>query len=414
MNAHVLVGGGVAAAATAAGLRDSGFDGRIVVVSKEPHVPYERPPLSKEFLAGTAVAEDLEVNAAGWYADHDVDLVLGTEVVGIDADDHRITLSDGASLGYRALVLATGVRARELPGFAGDRVHTVRTITDAVALREVLRPGVRLAVLGAGFIGCEVAATAIAQGAEVVLFDPSPAPMVRALGLDIGSTMGAVHAERGVDVRVGCGIVGMTHSATGLRLATDGGDTLDVDHLVVGVGAVPNLELAADAGIAVDNGIATDEYFRTSAPDVYAIGDVARRYEPALRVGVRVEHHDTAMRHGTSVARVLVGDLQPFTDQQFFWSDQYDCKLQSVGRFDATADPIIRGSVDERSFSAFSLVDGRVTGMVALNRPGEVLQARKLLGVPHQVTAAQLADDGLPLKRLLPRPARPHRSEVPA
>ncbi|ODU06035.1 MAG: ferredoxin-NAD reductase [Pseudonocardia sp. SCN 72-86] len=412
MSRFVLVGGGVATAATATGLREAGFDGEIVLVAGEPHLPYERPPLSKEYLAGTFTRDDFRVGAQDWYADNDVEVLLGTRADALHLGERRVALSDGRSLAYDALVLGTGVRARTLPGFSGDRVHALRSIADSERLGERLAPGRHLAILGAGFIGCEVAAIAVARGVRVTVFEPDPLPLARALGPEIGAAMVAVHREHGVDVRTGEVVASMTETASALQLRTAGGEVVECDELLVGVGSVPNTELAAAAGLDVDGGILTDEFGRTSAPDVYAIGDVAVRFHPGHGRRVRVEHHDTAVAHGGVTARTLLGRPEPFTGLHYFWSHQYDHNVQSLGRATEEGTRVIRGSVEDRSFTVFSLVDGRIRAMVALDRPRDLLQTRKVMAVDHEVTADQLADDAFPLKSLLPRKAPAGRTEV--
>ncbi|MGW4337422.1 NAD(P)/FAD-dependent oxidoreductase [Rhodococcus koreensis] len=412
MTRFVLVGGGVATAATATGLREAGFDGDIVLVADEPHLPYERPPLSKEVLAGTYGRAEFQVNPENWYADNNIELMLGTRALTLDPGERRVNLDGGGSLAYDALVLATGVRARTLPGFTGERVHALRSIADSERLGERLAPGSHLVILGGGFIGCEVAAIAVARGVRVTVFDPNPIPLARALGPEIGGAMIDIHREHGVVVRTGEVITEMTETRSGVAVRTGGGELIECDELLVGIGSVPNTELAAEAGLDVDGGIVTDEYGRTSAPNVYAIGDVAARFHPAHGRRIRVEHHDTARRHGANVARNLLGASEPFTEEHWFWSHQYQHNLQSLGHYTGEGRHVIRGSVDERSFSVFSLEDGRIRSIVALDRPRDVMQARKVMAVPHEVTEEQLADEEFQLKSLLPQKAGARRSEV--
>ena len=412
MSRFVLVGGGVATAATATGLREAGFDGEIVLVAAEPHLPYERPPLSKEYLAGRFAFEDFRANPEDWYTQNDVELVLGTRVEALRPAERQVSLSDGRSLGYDALVLGTGVRARTLDGFAGERVHALRTLADSERLGERLAAGRHLVILGAGFIGCEVAAVAAERGVRVTVFEPEPLPLGRVLGAEFGRAIVGIHTEHGVEIRTGQVVTAMTETPSGLELTTRDGEVVACDELLVGVGSVPNTELAVEAGLDVERGILTDEFGRTSAPDVYAIGDVAERLHPEHGRRIRVEHHDTAVKHGANLARNLLGQAEPFTEQHFFWSHQYEHNLQSLGQVTGGGETVLRGSVEDRSFAVFSLVDGRITAMVALDRPRDVLQARKLMAVPHEVTAAQLADEDVALKTLLPRRAGARRSEV--
>jgi 3-phenylpropionate/trans-cinnamate dioxygenase ferredoxin reductase subunit len=393
----VLVGGGIAAAATAAALRKRGFAGEVVLVADEADAPYHRPPLSKDFLGGKDV---VPVRVPSWYADNDVELRLGTRVTALDPAARTVRLQNGdGELGYDALVLATGLRPRSLPGFDGERIHYLRTAADARRLRAELAGAQRLVILGAGFIGCEVAASAVALGKQVTIFEPEVAPLARALGARIGGVLLDIHRARGVDIRAGEYVESMTRTAGGLALTSNLGRTAECDLVLVGVGAVPNVELAASAGIDVDNGILVDEYGRTSAPDVYALGDVAAQLHHGRRV--RVEHHDNALRQGTTVAANLTGGTVPHTDAHWFWTDHYDHKLQSVGRARDLDDLVVRGSVEERRFAAFSLTDGRIDAVIALNRPGDVLAVRRVLHTPHEVTAEALQDESVPLKELL-------------
>jgi 3-phenylpropionate/trans-cinnamate dioxygenase ferredoxin reductase subunit len=393
---YVLVGGGAAAAATAAGLRRRGFDGELVLVGEEPEPPYDRPPLSKDVLTGGDV---VPARKPEWYADNGVELRLGTRVAAVDVGSHRVKLDDGDDLAYDALVLATGLRPRTLPGFDGDRVHHLRTAADARRLRAELAGAERLVVLGAGFVGCEVAASAVALGKRVTIFEPAPAPLARVLGPQVGAALVDVHRANGVEVRTGEHVTALARTAAGLVLTSSTGDRVECDLVLVAVGAVPNVELAVDAGIATGDGILVDEYGRTSAPDVWALGDVAAQLHHGRRV--RVEHHDNALRQGVTVAANLTGGEVAHTDPHWFWSDQYEHKLQSVGHPRDLCDVVVRGSVEERRFSVFSLTDGRIDAVVALNRPGDVLAVRRVLHRPHRVTADQLRDDSVPLKQLL-------------
>jgi 3-phenylpropionate/trans-cinnamate dioxygenase ferredoxin reductase subunit len=399
---HVLVGGGVAAAATATHLRKLGYEGQIVLVCEEPDAPYERPPLSKDFLVGDTAEGEFVAHPAGWYAEQDITLRLGVRAEDIDIAARTVRLSTGEPLGYDELVLATGVRPRRLPvadGLAG--VHYLRTLADARALREGLAGAQRIVVLGAGFVGCEVAAAAVRLGKQVTVFEPEPTPLRRVLGEAIGAVVLGIHQERGVVIRAGEYVTEAVHTAAGLQLSTNLGGRVDCDLLVVGVGSLPNTELAERAGIAVDNGILVDEFGRTAVPHVHAAGDVARQYHPHVGERVRVEHHDTAQRQGAALAANLTGAAKPFTDPYWFWSDQYEHSLQSAGRVGDPADLIFRGSLQERSFAAFTLDGDRIRGVVALNRPRDVIDVRRLLSTPHTVTADQLRDETVRLKRLV-------------
>ena len=294
----VLVGGGVSTATAAATLRARGFAGSILLVGDEPHPPYERPPLSKDYLTGKAQPGAFDIHPPDWYEDNDVDLRLGIRVTEIDTAERTVTLSTGELHPYDTLVLATGARPRELPGLpASDRIHYLRTLADAERVRARLDEAEHLVLLGAGFIGCEVAAAATTFGIAVTVFDPEP-PLRRVVGARIGAAITNLHRARGVDVHAGDTLTEIVPTRTGLSVTSRGGHRLDCDLLMVGIGCVPNAELAAAAGIATGDGIVVDEYFATSAADVYAIGDVAGQYHPRYGRHVRVEHHDTARRQG--------------------------------------------------------------------------------------------------------------------
>jgi 3-phenylpropionate/trans-cinnamate dioxygenase ferredoxin reductase subunit len=401
-----IVGGGVASAAAIAALRGDGFDGGITLVSAEETVPYERPPLSKEYLLGDT-ADVTVVHDEAWYASRDVDLLLGTRATGLDLAARRVFLDGGtAPLGYDTLLLATGVRPRRIPGFECDGVCYLRTSADAAGLRDRIRAAEHVAVLGGGFIGCEVAAAAIRQGKRVTLLEALPELLQRTLGPRIGGVIASIHRDAGVEVRTGQTVTGVApRTGGGVWLSTPEG-SFPCDVLVIGVGTVPNAELAAAAGLPTDGGIAVDEYF-AAAPGVYAAGDVAAQYLPRYGQRVRVEHHDTAARHGRAAARSMLGKGEPFSHVHWFWSDQYQHSIQSAGLPDGSPGAVIRGSLQERSFSAFSLDGGRVRAVVSLNRQRDVIETRRLIAREHSVTAAQLRDESTPVKRLAARPSDP-------
>jgi 3-phenylpropionate/trans-cinnamate dioxygenase ferredoxin reductase subunit len=397
----VVIGGGVASAAAVAELRKQGFDGDITLVSAEGTVPYERPPLSKEFLLGTP--GPVPARDAAWYARESVELLLGSRATRLDLAARTVTLSGGAVLGYDQLLLATGVRPRVLPGVEGDGVCYLRTAGDAAALRDRITAAGHVAVLGGGFIGCEVAAAAIRLGKRVTILEALPTLLYRALGPELGEVVAGIHRDEGADVRTGQQVLGVrSPPGGGIQISTTGG-AVDADVLVVGVGTVPNAELAERAGLAAADGIEVDECFATAAPGVFAIGDVAAQHLPGSGGRVRVEHHDTAIRHGRVAARNMLGQREPFRDVHWFWSDQFDHTIQSAGLMqgaDGTGELVIRGSLEQRSFSAFSLHGGRIRAVISLNRPKDVLDVRRLIVRDHRASAGQLRDESLPLKRL--------------
>jgi 3-phenylpropionate/trans-cinnamate dioxygenase ferredoxin reductase component len=399
----VVIGGGVASAAAVAALRSEGFDGDITLVSAEDTVPYERPPLSKEFLLGRSGS--VPVKDAAWYEQNSVELVLGRRATGLDLAARTVALSDGSVLGYDQLLLATGVRPRVLPGLDADGVCYLRTVQDAAELRDRIDAAGHVVVLGGGFIGCEVASAAIQLGKRATILEALPTLLHRALGPDLGQVVAGIHRDAGVDVRTGQLVTGVTpRPGGGVTVATSDG-AVDADVLVVGVGTVPNQELAEQAGLPAENGILVDEHFATAAPGVWAVGDAAAQYLPRYGHRVRVEHHDTALRHGRAVARNMLGRPEPFGDVHWFWSDQFEHTISSAGLPDVTGPLIIRGSFEQRSFSAFSLDGDQLRAVISLNRPKDVLDVRKLIARDHTATPDQLRDESLPLKRLVPSPA---------
>jgi 3-phenylpropionate/trans-cinnamate dioxygenase ferredoxin reductase subunit len=396
----VVIGGGAGSAAAVAELRKQGFEGSLTLVSAENTVPYERPPLSKGFLLGTS--GQVPVKDAAWYEQASVELILGSRATGLDPAARTVTLSGGAVLGYDQLLLATGVRPRVLPGLDGDGVCYLRTGEDAAALRDKMTAAGHVAVLGGGFIGCEVAAAAIRLGKRATILEALPTLLHRALGPELGDVVAGIHRDEGVDVRTGQQVLGVRPRCGGVRISTAAGD-VDADVLVVGVGTVPNTELAGQAGLPDGHGIEVDECFATAAPGIYAIGDVAAQRLPGHGRRVRVEHHDTAIRHGRVAARNMLGQREPFGDVHWFWSDQFDHTISSAGLIPGSDGPgelVIRGSLEQRSFSAFSLDGDRVRAVISLNRPRDVLDARRLIARDHSATAAQIRDESLPLKRL--------------
>lgn len=396
----MVIGGGAGSAGAVAELRKQGFDGSLTLVSAENTVPYERPPLSKGFLLGTS--GQVPVKDAAWYEQASVELILGSRATRLDLAARTVILSGGAVLGYDQLLLATGVRPRVLPGLDGNGVCYLRTGEDAAALRDRMTAAGHVAVLGGGFIGCEVAAAAIRLGKRATILEALPTLLHRALGPELGDIVAGIHRDEGVDVRTGQQVLGIRPRRGGVRISTAAGD-VDADVLVVGVGTVPNTELAEQAGLPAGRGIEVDECFATAAPGIYAIGDVAAQHLPGHGRRVRVEHHDTAIRHGRVAARNMLGQREPFGDVHWFWSDQFDHTISSAGLIpgsDGTGELVIRGSLEQRSFSAFSLDGDRVRAVISLNRPRDVLDARRLIARDHSATAGQLRDESLPLKRL--------------
>ncbi len=368
----VVVGANLAGGRAAETLRQEGFDGRIVLIGDEPDRPYERPPLSKELLRGQETP--LFLRDASFY---DVfDLRLGTRVTKIDPSG-SVTLAHGEEIAFDACLLATGGRPRTLDIRSA---RYLRTLRDALDLREALREKPHVVVIGAGFIGAEVAASARTMGCDVTMLEMLDVPLSRVLGPELGRAYADIHRDHGVDLRLGYDV--STH-----EFAPD-------DVIVVGVGILPNVELAADAGIECDNGILVDEFCRTSAPKVFAAGDVARP-----RGGTRVEHFQNAQNQGAAAAKAMLGSGEPFHEVPWFWSDQYDVNLQILGH--PAGEGIVRGSLDGRDFIAFYVDGPHLVAATAMNRGKDIAIARRLIERRVEVDPKRLLDEDVALRSLL-------------
>ena len=384
----VIVGASLAGLRAAEELRHLGHAGPIHLVGDEPHRPYDRPPLSKQVLAGTREPDATALGvASGSIDDLDLEWHLGQSATGLDLADRSVLLGGGARLPFDGLVLATGASPRRLPGTDHlDGVFTLRTLDDCIAIRAVLASSPRrVAVVGAGFIGAEVAATCRGLGVEVSLIEALPVPLERGLGAEMGAVMADLHRDHGVDLRLGVGVVTIEGDERVERVRLTDGTMLDVDLVVVGIGVSPNTDWLDGSGLTIDNGVVCDETC-AAAPGVVAAGDVARWPNPRFDEVMRVEHWDNAIEMGAHAARTLLatpGTAQPYAPVPWFWSDQYDRKVQLAGR--ASADDqveVVSGSVAERRFVALFGRQGRVVGVLGMNQPAKVMQWRGLLEQP--------------------------------
>jgi len=380
ISAVTVVGASLAGLATARALRSRGYDGRIVVVGAERHAPYDRPPLSKAFLAGTTTEADLallgpddDVLGVEWH--------LGVPAVGLDAAKHAVTLADDSVVSGDAVVLATGSRARELPGapaLAG--VHVLRTLDDAVALRDDLAAGGRLVVVGGGFIGAEVASTARARGLVVTVVEAMPTPLAGPLGTEMGAVCGALHADHGVRLLTGVGVAGLVGTDRVQAVDLLDGTRLPADIVVVGIGALPNVEWLADSGLSVAGGVATDATCATPAPGVVAVGDCALPYDVHARRQVRIEHWTHALQQPATAAATLLGGSDPYTQLPYFWSEQYGMQVQFAGsRADGDDVTVVHGSIEERSFVATYEHDGLLVAVIGVGATGPFSRWRRTL-----------------------------------
>jgi 3-phenylpropionate/trans-cinnamate dioxygenase ferredoxin reductase subunit len=403
----VVVGAGLAGAKAAETLRAEGFDGRLVVVGAEPERPYERPPLSKQYLLGAAGRSSAYVHPEGWYADHDVELRTGVRAVGLDPAAHRVELDSGEELAYRSVLLATGASARRLPvpGADLDGVRYLRSLADADRLRaDLAGGGRRVVVVGGGWIGLEVAAAARHHGHAVTVVEPRPTPLYAVLGAQLGEVFARLHRAHGVDLRTGVSVRAVEGADGRVRsVLLDVGDALPADLVVVGVGVVPETGLAEAAGLPVHNGIVVDSALRSAAPDVYATGDVAASFHPRYGRHVRVEHWANALHGGPAAARSMLGQVVVHDRVPYFFTDQYELGMEYSGLSRPDAPVVCRGNLEEGPFIAFWLsADGRVeAGMnVDVWDVAEPIQALIRSGRP--VPPGQLADPTVPLEELLP------------
>jgi 3-phenylpropionate/trans-cinnamate dioxygenase ferredoxin reductase component len=400
----VIVGGGLAGAKAAETLRTEGFDGPVVLVAGEDEVPYERPPLSKDYLLGKADRESPRVHPADWYGENDVELRTGVRATHLDPATHRLTLEDGDELAYGKLLLATGSSARRLPVPGADLagVRYLRTFADSDALLADLRDGGRrVVIVGAGWIGLEVAAAARHYGNEVTVVEPQPTPLHAVLGPEMGNVFARLHRDHGVDLFPDTVVRELRGSAGRVTtVVTDGHAGIPADIVVVGIGAVPNVDLAASAGLDVDNGVVTDHALRTSAPDVFAVGDVASSFHPLYGRYVRVEHWANALNGGPAAARSMLGQDVVYDRVPYFFTDQYDLGMEYSGLGGPGDTVVTRGNPDDGAFIAFWLENGRVTAGMNVNVWDVTDPIQQLIRTRRQVPVASLTDADTPLDRL--------------
>jgi 3-phenylpropionate/trans-cinnamate dioxygenase ferredoxin reductase subunit len=398
----VIVGASLAGAKAAAELRERGFDGRVVLVGAESELPYERPPLSKDYLRGESERDAMRVNDQAFYKDNEIELLLGTPATAIDPHGGRVELERHADLNFDALLLATGSSPRhlQLPGAELDGVHYLRTIADSEAIRARLERGGHVAVVGSSWIGCEIAASARQRGLEVTVIDVVELPMP-ALGPEIGQFYRDVHAGQGVEFVLGDGVAGFEGDGAVSRVRTDAGRVVECDFVVVGAGATPNVELGQRAGLDTDNGILADPRLQTSAANVFAAGDVASHWHPFYERRVRVEHWANALNQGPAAARSMLGDHKPFEELPYFFSDQYEVGMEYSGLPEPSDRVVFRGDREGGEFIAFWLRDGVVTAGMNVNVWDVNEHVQALIRSRKPVDLAALTDPGTALESLV-------------
>jgi NADPH-dependent 2,4-dienoyl-CoA reductase/sulfur reductase-like enzyme len=403
--AFVIAGASLAGAKAAQTLREEGFGGSIVLLGTEPHRPYERPPLSKGYLLGKDDRESIFVHEPGWYAEHDVDLRLGTTVTAIDRGSRRLDLAGGGSVGFDKLLITVGASPRRLRvlGADLDNVLYLRTVDDCERLRTEFQAGRPVVIAGAGWIGLETAAAAREHGCEVTVVEPESTALYRQIGAELGEVFAGLHRSHGVSFRFGEGVSELRGSGGRVTGVVTSADTeIPADLVLIAIGAVPNTELAEQAGLAVDNGILADEALRTADPDIFAAGDVANSFNPLLGRRFRVEHWGNALAGGPAAARSMLGQDVSYDLVPYFFSDQYDLGMEAAGvpepgNYD---DVVYRGDPESLEFIAFWLNDGAVVAGMNVNvwDVNDDIQALIRAGTP--VDVARLTDPGVPLTDL--------------
>jgi 3-phenylpropionate/trans-cinnamate dioxygenase ferredoxin reductase subunit len=398
----VIVGASLAGAKAAEELRTQGFDGRVVLLGAEPERPYERPPLTKDYLRGESEREKAYVHAAGFYAEHEIELETDTTVAEVDPAGGRVTLADGRAIAFDRLLLTTGAEPRRIAvdGAALDGVHQLRTLADCDVLRERLEDGGRVVVVGAGWIGSEFAASARQRGLEVTVVDPLELPNERIFGAEIGAFYRDVHTSHGVEMVLGEGVEAILGDTAVKAVRTAGGREIACDFVVVGIGVTPRTQLAAAAGLAVDNGILVSDALQTSAPNVFAAGDVANADHPFYGERLRLEHWANALNQGPAAARSMLDQPTSYDRIPYFYSDQYDVGMEYSGHAPTWDEVVFRGERDSGEFIAFWLQDQRVIAGMNVNvwDVNEHIQA--LIRAREPIPTAALSDPDTPLESL--------------
>ncbi|MDT0141909.1 FAD-dependent oxidoreductase [Microbacterium sp. PRC9] len=406
MSHMLIIGGGLAGGTAAEALRNEGFDGDITVVTAEAHPPYQRPPLSKGYLAGTEDLDAVVLHPAEWYEERGIRLITAVAVTSLEPAAHAVELEDGERLTYDAVLLATGATPRmiPLPGHDLPGVMTLRRLDDSDELRAQLRDGgKRLVVIGAGWIGMEVAATARGFGNEVAILERDAVPLAMALGAEMGEVFRTLHLEHGVDLRTSVDVDRIVGDGRAEGVVVDG-ETLPADLVLVGVGASPNTVLAEEAGLDILNGVLTDEALRTSAADVYAAGDIANAFHPVLQRHLRSEHWANALNAGKVAARSMLGQPASLDDIPYFYTDQYDLGMELSGYAPLMTDAeiVVRGDLDAREFIAFWVDDGRIVAGMNVNVWDVNDKVQDLIRSGARVAPDRLRDPEVPLEDLIP------------
>jgi 3-phenylpropionate/trans-cinnamate dioxygenase ferredoxin reductase component len=399
----IIVGASLAGGGAAATLRQEGFDGRVILIGAESQPPYERPPLSKDYLRGESSFEQTLVQPPDFYGENDIETRFGVRATRVDAAEKVVELDGGESVAYDKLLVATGGRNRLLPipGLDLEGIYDLRTVADCERIRHEVAPGRKAVVVGMGFIGSEVAASLRQSGVEVVVLDRNKVPLRRVLGEEVGRVIEGVHRDHGAKLIFEDTVAAFEGTDRVERVVTQGGRRVECDFVVVGLGVEPVTELLADTAAQIDNGIVVDEFCRTGVEGIYAAGDVANHYHPVFERRIRVEHWQNALNQGPAAARNMLGKDEPYDDIPWFWSDQYDFNLQYTGFHKEWDELIVRGSMEERNFVAFYRKDERVLAAVAVNRGRDLRRSMRLIKAQRLVDATKLQDPDVDLRALV-------------
>jgi 3-phenylpropionate/trans-cinnamate dioxygenase ferredoxin reductase subunit len=403
----VIVGASLAGAKAAQELREHGFDGRIVLIGAESERPYERPPLTKDYLRGESEREKAYVHRAEFYGEQDIDLISGATVTAVDPDGSRVTLDAGGDVDYDKLLLTTGAEPRriEVPGADLEGIYYLRTLADCDALRARIEDSGRVAVVGAGWIGSEFAASARQLGLDVTVIDPLAVPNEQIFGAEIGTFYRDVHVQHGVEMLLGQGLEAFEGDGAVARVRTTAGKVVECDFAVVGIGITPRTDLAADAGITVENGIVANEHLVTSAPGIFVAGDAANAWHPFYERHIRVEHWANALNQGPAAARAMLGEDVSYDRIPYFFSDQYDVGMEYSGYATSWDEVVFRGDREGGEFIAFWLSDGRVVGGMNVNVWDVNEHVQALIRSRQPVDASGLRDSDTPLESLAAEPS---------
>ena len=403
LETFVIVGASLAGGGAAATLRQEGFDGRVILIGAEPQPPYERPPLSKEYLRGESSFEQTLVQSSDFYGENGIETRFGVRASRVDPAKKVIELDGEEGVAYDKLLVATGGRNRRfpVPGLDLEGVYDLRTMADCERIRAEIGPGRKAVVVGMGFIGSEVAASLRHSGVNVVVVDRNKVPLRRVLGEEVGQVIEVIHRDHEATLIFEDTVAAFEGADRVERVVTQGGRRIECDFVVVGLGVEPVTELLADTGAEIDNGIAVDEFCRTGVEGIYAAGDVANHYHPVFERRIRVEHWQNALNQGPAAARNMLGKDEPYDDIPWFWSDQYDFNLQYTGFHTEWDELIVRGSMEERNFVAFYRKDERVLAAVAVNRGKDLRRSMRLIKAQRPVDATKLQDPDVDLRALV-------------